>query len=196
MRRNRLSVALIAATSASLALVTPVASAQSSDGAAGGSSAGQGSSQSATTAPGDGTGEEATPPAENESGLSPECQAEVDQAIADHKVYAENGGSSFIGPQELVRGIFAGYGSSGLPETPECALPPTPEEQEEAIFEQLPDWAQSFRPSDDVREAFGWISMFITLFGGVVQLLTIVASVNPAILDPIRAALTQAGIKF
>lgn len=166
MRVNRFSVALIAATSASLALVTPVAAAQTADANG------------------------------NASGLSAECQAEVDQAKADHAAQAEAGGSSFMGPQELLMGAVNGYGSSGMPETPECAQPETEEEREEQALSQLPDWAQSAVPSPEAREAFAWIGAILGLVGGAAQLLTIVASINPAVLDPIRSALKAAGIKL
>ena len=54
--------------------------------------------------------------------LSAECQAEVDNAKAEHLKKIESGelGSSARTPQELMQGLASGYGSSGLPKEPDC----------------------------------------------------------------------------
>ena len=54
--------------------------------------------------------------------LSQECADQVNQARKDHEAAVADGtaGSSFMGPQELANGVLNGYGSSGMPDTPDC----------------------------------------------------------------------------
>lgn len=178
MRRSRISVALVAATAVASGLATPVAAAQSADFSL--------SSAPSAAQPAPVQDEQETQP---NSELSPECQAEVDEAIADH----QNAGSSFMGPQELIQGFANGYGSSGLPSTPDCV----DEEKEEKEPEvELPEWAGSFAGDGTLAEIVRWISMFISVGAALSQLLLIVGKAFPAALDPIRNALDAAGIKL
>ncbi len=172
MRARRLSVALVAATSTTLALVTPVAGAESSESQGSSSAQSQDSGPSEDTASDgektDGKGQEGTTGGTATDGektggektedtetakpaLSEECQAEVDAAKDAHKKAVKDGtaGSSFMGPQELALGIVNGYGSSGMPDEPDCV------EKEKADKPvELPDWLKWAELSPEGKEAF------------------------------------------
>ena len=163
----RLSTTFVAACATGLALITPVA---------------------ANAAP-------AAPAPE----LSAECQAQVDKAKQAHKDAFENGtaGSSFMGPQELLKGIFNGYGSSGMPKTPDCVAAEqnaADKAKEEEKWSKMPEWAQSARPSEETKEVFSWISVALTGVAAVVQALAMVAKSNPALLEPVKEMLRNAGV--
>lgn len=165
----RLSTTMVAACATGLALITPVA---------------------ANAAP-------AAPTPE----LSAECQAQVDKAVQDHKDAVEAGtaGSSFMGPQELLKGILSGYGSSGMPATPPCVAAEkdaAAKAKEEENWSKMPEWAQSARPAEETKEVFAWVSIALTGVATVVQVLAMVAKANPAILEPVKQMLLNAGVKF
>ncbi|HJG43541.1 hypothetical protein [Corynebacterium phoceense] len=186
MRARRLSVALVAATSTTLALVTPVAGAESSESQGSSSAQSQDSGSSEDTANGgketDGEGQEGTKPA-----LSEECQAEVDAAKEAHKKAVKDGtaGSSFMGPQELALGIVNGYGSSGMPDQPDCV------EKEKADKPvELPDWLKWAELSPEGKEAFAWINLILSMIGGLIGLASTLVKVNPEFGKDINGALT------
>ncbi len=186
MRARRLSVALVAATSTTLALVTPVAGAQSSESQGSSSAQSQDSGPSEDTANGgketDGEGQEGTKPA-----LSEECQAKVDAAKEAHKKAVKDGtaGSSFMGPQELALGIVNGYGSSGMPDQPDCV------EKEKADKPvELPDWLKWAELSPEGKEAFAWINLILSIIGGLIGLASTLVKVNPEFGKDINGALT------
>lgn len=163
----RLSTTMVAACATGLALVTPVA---------------------ANAAP-------AAPTKE----LSAECQAQVDKYIADHKAKVEAGtaGSSFTGPQELLNGLSSGYGLHGMPEKPACVAAEkdaAAKAKEEENWSKMPEWAQSARPSEETKEIFSWVSIALTGVAAVVQALAMVAKSNPAILEPVKEMLRNAGV--
>lgn len=165
----RLSTTMVAACATGLALVTPVA---------------------ANAAP-------AAPTKE----LSAECQAQVEKAKQAHKDAVENGtaGSSFMGPQELLKGFVNGYGSSGMPKEPDCVAAEkdaAAKEKEDENWSKMPEWAQSARPSEETKEIFSWVSIVLTGVAAVTQALAMVAKANPAILEPVKEMLRNAGVKF
>lgn len=127
--------------------------------------------------------------------LSPECQAEVDAAVAEHKQAAANGGSSFVGPQELIDGMSSGYGSSGMPDNPEC-VKTEKEKKIQADWDKMPEWVQSARPNETADEVFSWIGVIMATLAGLMQVAVMAAKFNPALLDPVRDALRAANIKF
>lgn len=165
----RLSTTMVAACATGLALVTPVAA-------------------------------NATPaaPAAPAQELSAECQAQVDQNIADHKAKVEAGaGSSFKGPQELLNGLSSGYGLYGMPDKPDCVAAEkdaAAKAKEEENWSKMPQWAQSARPSEETKEVFSWVSIALAGVAAVTQALAMVAKANPAILEPVKEMLRNAGI--
>lgn len=60
----------------------------------------------------------------------------------------------------------------------------------------MPEWAQSARPSEETKEVFAWVSIALTGVATVVQVLAMVAKANPAILEPVKQMLRNAGVKF
>lgn len=184
MRARRLSVALVAATSTTLALVTPVAGAESSE------SQGSSSAQSQDSGPSEDTasdGKETDGPETTKPALSEECQAEVDAAKEAHKKAVKDGtaGSSFMGPQELALGIVNGYGSSGMPDQPDCV------EKEKADKPvELPDWLKWAELSPEGKEAFAWINLILSIIGGLIGLASTLVKVNPEFGKDINGALT------
>ena len=193
MRARRLSVALVAATSTTLALVTPVAGAESSESQGSSSAQPQDSGSSEDTANGgketDGEGQEGTTdgPETTKPALSEECQAEVDAAKEAHKKAVKDGtaGSSFMGPQELALGIVNGYGSSGMPDQPDCV------EKEKADKPvELPDWLKWAELSPEGKEAFAWINLILSIIGGLIGLASTLVKVNPEFGKDINGALT------
>lgn len=132
--------------------------------------------------------------AEDEPDLSAGCQEEVDKAKEEHEKAVAEGtvGSSLIGPEELVQGLGNGYGSSGMPEVPECVE----EEQTEEDWKDMPEWMMSLKPGAPAAEIISIVSTVVGLGAAVIQGLVIVAQVNPAVLEPVRAALKQAGFNI
>ena len=180
-----------AAPSSSAVPTSSAAPTTTADASSKGSSSSNGSSSDKGTA----KPSTSTSAAEATEGkLSPECQAEVDRLIAEHKKKVEDGtaGSSMIGPVELGYGIINGYGSSGMPDKPECAL--AKDEAEETSEPQLPDWAKSSELSPEGKEAFAWIHLIIGIATGVIQLAVVLATVNPSMLDALRNGLRAVGI--
>ncbi|KXB56069.1 hypothetical protein HMPREF3227_00679 [Corynebacterium sp. CMW7794] len=198
MRARRLSVALVAATSTALALVTPVAGAESSESQGASSAQSQDSGSSEDTAsdgvkPG-GEGKEGITDGEKTDGtettktaLSKECQAEVDAAKEAHKKAVKDGtaGSSFMGPQELALGIVNGYGSSGMPDKPDCV-----EKEKDDKPVELPDWLKWAELSPEGKEAFAWINLILSVIGGLIGLASTLVKVNPEFGKDINGALT------
>lgn len=203
MRARRLSVALVAATSTTLALVTPVAGAESSESQSSSSAQSQGSGSSEDTARDgektDGKGQDGTTDGtatnnEKTDGtettkteLSKECQAEVDAAKEAHKKAVKDGtaGSSFMGPQELALGIVNGYGSSGMPDKPDCV-----EEEKTDKPVELPGWLKWADLSPEGKEAFAWINLILSVIGGLIGLASTLVKVNPEFGKDINGALT------
>ena len=203
MRARRLSVALVAATSTALALVTPVAGAESSESQGASSVQSQDSGSSEDTAsdgvkPGgegkegttDGTatdGEKTDGTETTKTALSKECQAEVDAAKEAHKKAVKDGtaGSSFMGPQELALGIVNGYGSSGMPDKPDCV-----EKEKDDKPVELPDWLKWAELSPEGKEAFAWINLILSVIGGLIGLASTLVKVNPEFGKDINGALT------
>ncbi|MBF9010714.1 hypothetical protein [Corynebacterium phoceense] len=203
MRARRLSVALVAATSTALALVTPVAGAESSESQGASSAQSQDSGSSEDTAsdgvkPGgegkegitDGTatdGEKTDGTETTKTALSKECQAEVDAAKEAHKKAVKDGtaGSSFMGPQELALGIVNGYGSSGMPDKPDCV-----EKEKDDKPVELPDWLKWAELSPEGKEAFAWINLILSVIGGLIGLASTLVKVNPEFGKDINGALT------
>lgn len=184
MRARRLSVALVAATSTTLTLVTPVAGAESSESQGSSSAQPQDSGSPEDTA---NDGKETDGPETTKPALSEECQDEVDAAKEAHKKAVKDGtaGSSFMGPQELALGIVNGYGSSGMPDQPDCV------EKEKADKPvELPDWLKWAELSPEGKEAFAWINLILSMIGGLIGLASTLVKVNPEFGKDINGALT------
>lgn len=211
MRRSILASALAAAVALGSVTVAPaVAESSNNSGSSsttsttaapaanGGSSDSQGSGSSnsgaaSTTTPAGAT--TTAPKPVDGVVLSPECQAEVDAAVDAHKQVAANGGSSFVGPKELIDGMSSGYGSSGMPDTPEC-VKTEKEKKIEADWDKMPEWLQSARPNETADEVFSWIGVIMATLAGLLQVAVMATKINPALLDPVRDALRAANIKF
>ena len=127
--------------------------------------------------------------------ISAECQAEVDKAKEEHLKKIENGelGSSAHTPQELIQGLTNGYGSSGMPKEPDCVAQEAKQRQIEAL-ERPPIWGSS--TPEKFLEVMSWVTVATSLVAALLQALTMVAKVNPAVLEPMKNALTQLGVRF
>ena len=127
--------------------------------------------------------------------LSAECQAEVDNAKEEHLKKIKNGelGSSARTPQELMQGLANGYGSSGMPKEPDCVAQEAEAHQIEAL-KRLPIWGSS--SPEKFLEVMSWVTVAASLVAALLQALTMVAKVNPAVLEPMKNALKQLGVRF
>lgn len=130
----------------------------------------------------------------NTSELSQECKDEVNQARKDHEAAVADGtaGSSFMGPQELAYGVLNGYGSSGMPEKPECI-----EEEKEAKLEkewdEMPEFVQSARPTEKTKEISAWVVGALALLSAGIRVAVVAAEFDPSILNGLRAFLKSMG---
>ncbi|MGO2426359.1 MAG: hypothetical protein ACTH7R_08395 [Corynebacterium flavescens] len=132
-----------------------------------------------------------------DGGLAPKCQKAVEDAKAAHQAAVENGtaGSSFMGPKELMLGLANGYGSSGMPKTPKC-VDEQAAEDEQKEWDNMPDFVQFLRPGTATAEGMAWAGAILGLGAAAVQGLALIAKSDPSILEPLRAALKQAGIQL
>lgn len=180
----RFPTSLIAACATTMALVTPLAAADDTAD----STQPSAQSQSATSGSSMNIGHIDT------SGLSEECADAVRTAREEHEKAVADGtaGSSFMGPQELALGILDGYGSSGMPEEPDCVQEERDAELEKE-WDEMPEWLQWARPNDTAEEVFAWIAGAVALLSVSINLLTVVAQFNPAVLDGLRAFLKSHG---
>ncbi|PMC71855.1 hypothetical protein [Corynebacterium aurimucosum] len=179
----RLSTSLIAVCTTTMALVAPLAAADDASG-----SAQAQSGQSSTGGSSMNIGHT------NTSDLSEECAEAVRKAREEHEnaVADDTAGSSFMGPKELGLGILNGYGSSGMPEVPDCVQEEKDAELEKE-WDEMPDWVQSARPNDTAEEVFAWIGGAAALLSVGINLLAAVAQSNPAVLNDLRAFLKSHG---
>ena len=126
--------------------------------------------------------------------LSQECADQVNQARKDHEAAVADGtaGSSFMGPQELANGVLNGYGSSGMPDTPDCV-----EEEKEAKlqkdWDEMPEFVQSARPTEKSKEIYAWVGGTLALLSVGIRVLVVAAEFDPSILNGLRAFLKSMG---
>lgn len=126
--------------------------------------------------------------------LSQECADQVNQARKDHEAAVADGtaGSSFMGPQELANGVLNGYGSSGMPDTPDCV-----EEEKEAKlqkdWDEMPEFVQSARPTEKSKEIYAWVGGALALLSVGIRVLVVAAEFDPSILNGLRAFLKSMG---
>ena len=127
--------------------------------------------------------------------LSAECQAEVDKDKEEHLKKIKSGelGSSARTPQELMQGLANGYGSSGMPKEPDCVAKEAEQHQIEAL-ERLPIWGSS--TPEKFLEVMSWVTVAASLVAALLQAFNMVATVNPAVLEPMKNALKQLGVRF
>lgn len=132
-----------------------------------------------------------------EGGLTESCQQEVEDAKAAHQAAVDDGtaGSSFMGPKELMLGLANGYGSSGMPTPPDCVAEHE-KEVENQKWDEMPDFVQFLRPGTPIAEGIAWAGAILGLGAAAVQGLALIAKSDPSILEPLRAALKQAGIQL
>ena len=109
--------------------------------------------------------------------LSAECQAEVDNAKEEHLKKIENGE----------------FGSSGMPKEPDCVAKEAEQHQIEAL-ERLPIWGSS--TPEKFLEVTSWVTVAASLVAALLQAFNMVATVNPAVLEPMKNALKQLGVLF
>ena len=176
MRNSRLAVAVVAATSVAVSALTPVAAtAQTIPSSSQLSSGGH----------------------INADGYSDECKEAVEKAREEHEEAVEDGtvGSSFMGPQELACGIANGYGSSGMPEEPNCIE----EEDEQAAderWETVPDSLKSMRGNETTDMIFAVVGAILAVGGSLTQAATILAAFSPEARDQIASVLQQFGFRL
>lgn len=157
---RRLSIALVAATSTAMGLMSPIASAAE---------------------------------------LSPACQEQVDKAIADHKA---KGGSSFMGPGEMAQGMSSGYGSSGMPDYPDCYYAETDKKDPDNSDDDkdLADWNKrlpaNMQSSDGVINAVSIGGVVFTALAALIQAAATIAKVSPDFRNMLRKAAKDAGLKL
>lgn len=217
----RLSTSLVAICATTMALVTPLAAADDSSASASSTAtatstvADEASPESATQDASEEASEEKAPeesaqePAKDSSkalgsslnvghtstkDLSQECADQVNQARKDHEAAVADGtaGSSFMGPQELANGVLNGYGSSGMPEVPDCV-----EEEKEAElqkeWDEMPEFVQSARPTEKSKEIYAWVGGALALLSVGIRVLVVAAEFDPSILNGLRAFLKSMG---
>ncbi len=217
----RLSTSLVAICATTMALVTPLAAADDSSASASSTAtatstvADSASPESATQDASEEASEEkaaeeaAQEPAKDSSkalgsslnvghtstkDLSQECADQVNQARKDHEAAVADGtaGSSFMGPQELANGVLNGYGSSGMPDTPDCV-----EEEKEAKlqkdWDEMPEFVQSARPTEKSKEIYAWVGGALALLSVGIRVLVVAAEFDPSILNGLRAFLKSMG---
>lgn len=178
----RLSTSLVTVCATTLALVTPLAAADDS------------SAQDPTKESSQALGSSLDVGHTSTKDLSPECADEVNQARKDHEAAVADGtaGSSFMGPQELANGVLNGYGSSGMPETPDCV-----EEEKEAElqkeWDEMPEFVQSARPTEKSKEIYAWVGGALALLSVGIRVLVVAAEYDPSILNGLRAFLKSMG---
>lgn len=217
----RLSTSLVAICATTMALVTPLAAADDSSASASSTAtatstvADEASPESATQDASEEASEKkaaeesAKEPAKDSSkalgsslnvghtstkDLSQECADQVNQARKDHEAAVADGtaGSSFMGPQELANGVLNGYGSSGMPDTPDCV-----EEEKEAKlqkdWDEMPEFVQSARPTEKSKEIYAWVGGALALLSVGIRVLVVAAEFDPSILNGLRAFLKSMG---
>ena len=178
----RLSTSLVTVCATTLALVTPLAAADDS------------STQDPAKESSQALGSSLDVGHTSTKDLSPECADEVNQARKDHEAAVADGtaGSSFMGPQELANGVLNGYGSSGMPETPDCV-----EEEKEAElqkeWDEMPEFVQSARPTEKSKEIYAWVGGALALLSVGIRVLVVAAEYDPSILNGLRAFLKSMG---
>lgn len=174
MPKSRFAVAMVAATALAASALAPVASSAENKPSTG---------QSSSVGHIDG------------AGYSDECQEAIAQAREDHEQGIEDGtipGSSFMGPQELGYSIVNGYGSSGMPEAPEC-IEEEDQQAEDENWEKVPDWLQSMRGNDTTELVFAVVGAILAIGASATQAATIAATFSPEIRNQIAQALKQFG---
>ncbi|AGF72866.1 hypothetical protein [Corynebacterium halotolerans] len=162
MNRRRISVALVAVTASALALVTP---AQAQD-------------PTPTPVPGQQESPVPEPPDEEPTEPAPTAPTDADEAPA------ENEGSSFMGPDELLRSILGGHGSSGAPEDRE---PDNGEDEDDDEIE-LPEWAASAETPLTI------LGMVLSVGAAVAQAAVVLLPLMPGGVDMLRDTLRDFGI--
>ena len=217
----RLSTSLVAICATTMALVTPLAAADDSSASASSTAtatstvADSASPESATQdASEEASEEKAAEEAAQETAkdsskalgsslnvghtstkdLSQECADQVNQARKDHEAAVADGtaGSSFMGPQELANGVLNGYGSSGMPDTPDCVA----EEKEAKLqkdWDEMPEFVQSARPTEKSKEIYAWVGGALALLSVGIRVLVVAAEFDPSILNGLRAFLKSMG---
>ena len=97
-----------------------------------------------------------------------------------------------MGPQELANGVLNGYGSSGMPDTPDCV-----EEEKEAKlqkdWDEMPEFVQSARPTEKSKEIYAWVGGALALLSVGIRVLVVAAEFDPSILNGLRAFLKSMG---
>ena len=97
-----------------------------------------------------------------------------------------------MGPQELANGVLNGYGSSGMPDTPDCV-----EEEKEAElqkeWDEMPEFVQSARPTEKSKEIYAWVGGALALLSVGIRVLVVAAEFDPSILNGLRAFLKSMG---
>ena len=92
-----------------------------------------------------------------------------------------------------MQGIANGYGSSGMPKEPDCVGQEAEQRQIEAL-ERLPIWGSS--TPEKFLEVMSWVTVAASLVAALLQAFNMVATVNPAVLEPMKNALKQLGVRF
>ena len=175
MRNSRLAVAVVAATSVAISALTPVAAtAQTVPSSSQLSSGGH----------------------IDASNYSEECQQAVEDAREEHEQAVEDGtaGSSFM-VQELAFGIANGYGSSGMPQEPDC-IEDEQEDAEDKRWETVPDSLKSMRGNDTTDMIFAVVGAILAVGGSLTQAAGILAAVSPEAREQIGGMLEQAGFRL
>jgi hypothetical protein len=68
------------------------------------------------------------------------------------------------------------------------------EQRQIEALEKLPIWGSS--TPEKFLEVMSWVSVAASLVAAVLQAFTMVAKVNPAVLEPMKNALKQLGVRF
>ena len=131
---------------------------------------------------------------ETGKGLSAECKAQVEAAKQEHLKNIEEGkgGVNLSNPNKFLEGLLNGYGTAGMPKQPDCVT-------KEAQQQQL-DSLTKLGSSEETAEKFLKVSQWTAVIAGavaaVLQTYAAIAKFNPAVLEPLKAALDRLGIKY
>lgn len=82
-----------------------------------------------------------------------------------------------------------------MPTPPDCVAEHE-KEVENQKWDEMPDFVQFLRPGTATAEGIAWAGAILGLGAAAVQGLALIAKSDPSILEPLRAALKQAGIQL
>lgn len=109
-------------------------------------------------------------------------------AMADDA--ADTSASSLIATENLAEGNGTGAGVNGGSEGGDQTDGKPEDKEPDTMF------GSSVEQTKKLKEVMSWVSVVGALLAGIVQATVMLAQINPAILNPLKDLLKQAGVKF